>query len=112
MIDRRRRQEPRPSHFRYQKPPKKFVRWDDSGIHVKGTYSSEVRGKSWLVIRADVRVFLGRLGVYPADRFQIMKNLTPCTRQEHEALQHQALNAVCLPGRLAKLGWRGRGEPV
>lgn len=94
---------------RVKKPPRKFVRWDDSGIHLHGTRSSEVRGKTWLIVRADVRAFFGRYGVYPEDRFEMLKALKYCTRQEHEAFEHEALNSVVIPGRLAKTGYR-RGK--
>lgn len=86
------------------------MRWDDSGIHLHGTRSSEVRGKTWLSIRADVRAFFGRHGVVPGDIFQMMKALKSCTRQEHEALEHEALNNVVIPGRFARTGYRQTGD--
>lgn len=95
---------------RVKKPRKKYVRWDTSGIHLHGTCSSEVRGKSWLSIRADVRSFFGRHGVYPIDKYEMIKALTFCTRQEHEAFQQRALTSVCIPGRLARVGYRKDGD--
>ena len=87
----------------------RYVRWDKSGVHLQGTRSSLVRGRTWLTICADVRKYLVHHGVHPADRALIIKSLEFTTRTEHRRLCDEALNRVTIPGRPARTGY-GRNK--